>query len=351
MNNELNFSVNIIIPLLSSLIVTALVTKMLIPFLKKVKTTQQIHDDAPDSHQLKSGTPTMGGLAIILGIIVGCGAAMLRMHFSLNMLTILFIVVVFGMVGFLDDYTKVAKKRNLGLTAREKLGFQIIAAFGVAFYYVYIVKMGTHILIPFSWQSVNIGLWMIPLLAFIMVAMVNSVNLTDGLDGLAASISTVVCVFFPVIANMGLSLLHFQRGDMGSNFEIDSNVDTMFFAAAAGACLGFLIYNRYPARIFMGDTGSLALGGGIAAAAIFIRMELMLPILGLIYVIEALSVIIQVASFKLRKGKRVFKMAPIHHHFELSGWSERKVVTVFISCSLLISATAVIVVIIQALMQ
>lgn len=351
MGKGITFAINIIIPLLSAFVVSTLITRWLVPFLKRIKTTQHIHEDVPDSHQLKSGTPTMGGVGIILGVFVGCTAAMLHMQFSWNMLMILFVVLVFGLVGFLDDYKKVVNRRNLGLTALQKLVLQILLALGVAIYYVYVARMGTHILIPFTWQSVNIGRWMVVLLAFVMVAMVNSVNLTDGLDGLAAGVSTVVCVFFPIISNLGLSLLHLNQGKMPEGFQIDSNVDTMYFAATAGACLGFLIYNRHPAKIFMGDTGSLSLGGGIAAAAIFIRMELMLPILGLIYVLEALSVIIQVGSYKLRKGKRVFKMAPIHHHFELSGWSERKVVFVFIGTSLLISLTAVAVIIVEVMVN
>lgn len=343
---------DMLIPLVIAFCVTALFTWKLIPLLKKLNTTQTILEDAPEVHQEKSGTPTMGGLALIFGLVVGASASMLINGFSSNLTVVLILVLVFAGVGFLDDYTKVVKKRNLGLTARQKLALQLLLSLGFALYYVFIAHLGTEILIPFAWKSVDLGYWIIPYIVFIMVAMVNAVNLTDGLDGLAAGVTTVTSLFFPLITVLGLGLGYrlFENADgsFGVGFRVIGEVsDSMFFAALAGACMGFLVFNRYPAKIFMGDTGSLAIGGGIAAAAIVTHMELFLPILGLIFVIEALSDIIQVASYKLRNGKRVFKMAPIHHHFELSGWHEKKVVLVFVSFTALLSIISLVIMFIQ----
>ncbi|MDR3072454.1 MAG: phospho-N-acetylmuramoyl-pentapeptide-transferase [Clostridiales Family XIII bacterium] len=331
-----------LIPLLAAALVSMLITWRLIPFLKKVRSTQTIHEDAPDSHNKKSGTPTMGGVAIILGIMVGCAIAVFLVKMSLNLLVILGVLLSFGLVGFLDDYTKVAKRRNLGLTAKQKIAFQLGVSLFVALYYVFVAQMGTKILIPFVWKSVDIGYFMIPYIMFIMVAMVNAVNLTDGLDGLAAGVSTILSLFFPIICILGMHLsFNLLSGPESATAILNSTMDAMFFFSLAGACLGFLVFNRHPAKIFMGDTGSLALGGGIAAAAIFTRMELFLPIIGLLFVLEALSDIIQVAYFKISKGKRIFKMAPLHHHFELSGWSETKVVSVFTGITLLLCLISV----------
>jgi phospho-N-acetylmuramoyl-pentapeptide-transferase len=333
-------------------IATALVTKQLIPFLKRVKSTQTIHEDVPENHQAKSGTPTMGGIAIIIGIVAGCAAAMAIVEFSLNLIVILLVVVVFGLVGFLDDVQKVINKRNLGLTARQKILLQFAAALVIALYYVYVADLGTNIVVPFVWKSVDVGLWIIPYIVFVMVAMVNAVNLTDGLDGLAAGITTTVSLFFPVFTVLGLALGgNVILGAAEGTLILNGVVDAMFFASLAGACLGFLIFNKHPAKIFMGDTGSLALGGGVAVAAIFTHMELLLPIAGLIFVLEALSVVLQVGSYKLRHGKRIFKMAPLHHHYELSGWPERKVVTVFISITLVLSVAITAVMMFQTAME
>jgi phospho-N-acetylmuramoyl-pentapeptide-transferase len=325
----------ILTPILLAMLVTTFVTWRLIPLLTKLKTTQVIYNEAPERHRQKSGTPTMGGVAIVAGIIFGSTAVMLSIGFSANLLVTLIVTLVFGVVGFLDDFTKVAKRRNLGLTVRQKLLLQFAVALLVALYYVYIADMGTEILLPFIWKRIDIGLLMIPYIMFIMIAMVNSVNLTDGLDGLAGGVTAVMSLFFPVITVLGISLGSGILNGTSTPDEITGAIsDAMFFAALAGACIGFLIFNRHPARIFMGDTGSLALGGGIATAAIFTHMELMLPLVGIIFVVEALSDIIQVTSYKLRHGKRVFKMAPLHHHFELSGWHEKKVVAVFVSVTL-----------------
>ncbi|MDR0817748.1 MAG: phospho-N-acetylmuramoyl-pentapeptide-transferase [Clostridiales Family XIII bacterium] len=344
----MNLTMNILAPLIVAMVVTNIVVRHLIPYLKKIKSTQQIYEDAPDSHQIKAGTPTMGGVGIILGVLIGTVFAMGIIKVSMNLIVVLIVFVLFGAVGFLDDYTKVAKRRNLGLTAKQKIVFQLIVSIGVALYYVFFSGCGTQIVIPFIWKTVELGYWIIPYIVFIMVAMTNSVNLTDGLDGLAAGVTTVMSLFWPVIATFGVML---TRGVISGASDSDAitnyTIDAFFFSALAGACLGFLAYNRYPAKIFMGDTGSLAIGGGIAAAALFTKMELFLPVVGLIFGLEALSDIIQVASYKLRNGKRVFKMAPLHHHFELSGWREQKVVAVFVGVTIILCVITVVIIAVQ----
>jgi phospho-N-acetylmuramoyl-pentapeptide-transferase len=356
MNSALDFILQILLPLLFSFGVSAIISWKLIPFLKRVKGTQTIHEDVPDSHHRKAGTPTMGGIAIIAGCCFGSIAAMAFSGFSANIMVVLIVMLIFGFVGFFDDYKKVANRRNLGLTAKQKLLLQLVVALGVAFYYLYIAGLGTRILIPFLWRSVDIGFWIIPYIVFIIVAMVNSVNLTDGLDGLAGGVTTILSIFYPLFAifglGLGISLYPVEIDGFGGLAGLGSLAgigDAVFFIALAGACLGFLLFNRYPARIFMGDTGSLALGGGIAAGAIFSHLELLLPIVGLIFVLEALSDIIQVGSYKLRHGKRVFKMAPLHHHFEKSGWHERKVVYAFTGVTLALCLLSAFAMVIQTL--
>jgi phospho-N-acetylmuramoyl-pentapeptide-transferase len=354
MNKDgLNFALDMFLPLFLALVMTALFTWKLIPFLKRVRSTQSIHEDVPDSHHKKSGTPTMGGLAIIAGLIVGSALYMALTGFSQTLLVTLAVTALFGLVGFIDDYHKVINKRNLGLRAKQKMVLQIALGLAIAIYYVYIADMGTEIVIPFAWKSVDIGLFIIPYIVFIVVAMVNSVNLTDGLDGLAGGITAIVCMFYPLLIIIGVSLsVHSVIGAYsdiipGTALLLDSASDGGYFTSLAGACLGFLIFNRNPAKIFMGDTGSLALGGGIAVAAIFAHMELLLPIAGLVFVLEALSDIIQVGYFKLTHGKRVFKMAPLHHHFELSGWKETKVVAVFTGFTLCLCVLLLAIMLVQ----
>jgi phospho-N-acetylmuramoyl-pentapeptide-transferase len=320
---------------------------VLIPRLKKANSTQTAYELAPEEHKAKSGTPTMGGIAIIIGAVSGSGVSMLIYGFSQNLLVILLAFVVFGLIGFVDDWQKITRHRNLGLRARHKLALQIIASLAVAIWYVLPAKMGTWIIIPFSWKAYDIGPFMIAYIVFIIVAMANAVNLTDGLDGLASGATFVVSIFFPIFAMVGFGLSLMKNGEFAI-LNISQNFgDAMFFAALAGACIGFLFFNRHPAKIFMGDTGSLAIGGGLAAGAIFTRMELLLPIAGFLFVAEVLSDIIQVSVFKVCHGKRVFKMAPLHHHFELSGWHEKKVVTVFVTVTFLLCVICAAVMIAQ----
>jgi len=268
-------------------------------------------------------------------------------RFSGNLIFILSITLLFGALGMLDDLRKITKKQNLGLKARHKLLLQIILGVACAFYFVVSADMGTYIIIPFVWKAINIGWWIFPYIVFIVVAMTNAVNLTDGLDGLASGTSFTVAIFFPVFSLLGFGIAFIKNEALDAENITRAMTDAMIYPAIAGACIGFLIFNRYPAKIFMGDTGSLALGAGLSVGAIFTHMELLLPTVGLIFVIEALSVVIQVVSFKLRKGKRVFKMAPLHHHFELSGWHEKKVVKVFVSVTLIMCVICTIILVVH----
>ncbi|MCL2493974.1 MAG: phospho-N-acetylmuramoyl-pentapeptide-transferase [Clostridiales bacterium] len=343
LNLQGNITLSILIPLAVSFAVTALVTNALIPYLKRIGNLQPIYDEAPDEHKRKQGTPTMGGLAILCGIAAGTAASIFTGGSAGVKLVILCITLLFGAIGFLDDFTKITKRRNLGLRARQKLLLQILIGLLFAVWFVFGSGGSTWIVVPFAWQAVNIGYWMIPYIVFIVVAMANAVNLTDGLDGLASGVSAIISLFFPVLISIVFALTLAKNGELLIDRISMDFSGALFFAAMAGSCLGFLLFNRYPARIFMGDTGSLALGGGFAAAAITCHAELFLPIMGLIFVLEALSVIIQVGSYKLRHGKRVFKMAPLHHHFELSGWPEKKVVLVFTTVTLALCAASVVV--------
>ena len=293
--------------------VSMLVTARMIPLMRHRQFGQFIREEGPQAHLSKAGTPTMGGIAFIIGITVAIVASMfMKGSEATGKMAILLSMFAFGAIGFIDDYNKVAKKQNEGLTPKQKLLLQVI--FGAALAVFMMTKEGTTMLIPFFGKTVDFGILYIPFVIFIEVAMANAVNLTDGLDGLAASTSSIVACTFAIV---GMTV-------HGGNEPMAVAGQAVF-----GALIGFLLYNHYPAKIFMGDTGSMALGGVLSAMAIVGHMEWLLPIAGLIYVIEALSVIIQVTYFKKTGGKRVFRMAPIHHHFELGGWHETKVVRVF----------------------
>lgn len=309
--------IQIWIKLVVAFCIAVIGTPLFIPILKRIKAGQSIREEGPQSHMVKTGTPTMGGIVIIFAVLITCLTSGIL---NTDMGILLASFVAFGLIGFIDDFVKVAMKRNLGLTAFQKLLLQVAISAGLAMYQSNVSVYGTTVFIPFINAYWDFGIFYIPFVAFVVVAMVNSVNLTDGLDGLAAGVTSIVAVFFALV---------------GIDF-FGMNATTVFCAALAGACLGFLMYNKYPAKLFMGDTGSLALGGGLAAAAILMNVELILPIAGGVYVAEALSVIIQVSSYKLRNGKRVFRMAPLHHHFELGGWKETKVVIIFWMVTLLL---------------
>lgn len=302
--------------------ISLVLTYIEIPILRNLKAGQNIREEGPRTHHAKAGTPSMGGLAIIAATTITC---ITSGEMSKDMGVILAAFILFGLLGFLDDYLKVAKKQNLGLRAWQKLVLQVIIASAVALYQSSVSIYGTSVYIPLVNEHWNLGIWYVPFVAFVVVAMVNSVNLTDGLDGLASGVTILVALFFAIVA-----------------VSFGMNVGGSFNAALAGGCMGFLIFNKNPAKVFMGDTGSLALGGGLAVAAIIMNMELMLPIAGMLFVLEALSVMIQVASFKMT-GKRVFKMAPLHHHFELCGLKETHVVALFWSFTLICCVVGLII--------
>lgn len=304
--------ISIGIIMLISFIISVVITKVEIPVLKR-KAGQNIREDGPQSHLSKAGTPSMGGIAIIIAAsLTTIGAAVIGKIDGLGCALILLVFVGFGLIGFFDDYLKVIKKNNLGLRAYQKFGLQTILSVILAVYLANYTEGSTSVYIPFADIYVNFGIWYIPFVVFVVLAMTNAVNLTDGLDGLASGVTAFISLFFAV-----------------AGFTYGIVTGAYFCSAMCGACLGFLVFNRNPAKVFMGDTGSLALGGGLAAAAILMKLELLLPIVGLLYVIEALSVVLQVGYFKISGGKRIFKMAPIHHHFEKCGFSEVQVVAGF----------------------
>ena len=309
---------SILITILVAFVITAILGPVFIPVLRRIKAGQSIREDGPKAHQTKAGTPTMGGLMIILAVVITCISMTIRQGVGSEMGILLVSFVLCGLIGFCDDFIKVVKKRNLGLTALQKLIFQIVIAVILAVYQSKVSSFGTSIYVPVVKEDIDLGWFYIPFVAFVLVAMVNAVNLTDGLDGLAGGCTAITALFLAIT---------------GAGIGYTSS--SIFSAAIAGACFGFLLFNRYPAKVFMGDTGSLALGGALAAAAVMMNIELILPVAGGIFVAEVVSDIIQVVSFKTR-GKRIFRMAPLHHHFELGGWKETKVVIVFWTITLLL---------------
>ena len=280
-----------------------------IPMLARFKFGQTVRDEGPQSHLAKNGTPTMGGVMMIVAILI---TGLTRATISKGLIVGLICIVGFGFVGFLDDFIKIKMKRSLGLKAYQKIILQFALALYIAYYQYSASPSATQLVIPFTNHIINLGIWYIPFMMIFIIGTVNAVNLTDGLDGLASGVTLIVSCFFVLFA---VSI---------------SNSDVAILAAAtAGACLGFLGFNSYPAKVFMGDTGSMALGGAVVAFATLTNSPLIIIIGGFIYLAEALSVMIQVTYFKLTNGKRIFKMAPLHHHFEQCGWPETRVVFVF----------------------
>ncbi|MEA4900051.1 phospho-N-acetylmuramoyl-pentapeptide-transferase [Desulfitobacterium sp.] len=316
-----------------ALIICLILGPFLIPLLHTLKFGQNIREDGPKRHLKKAGTPTMGGIIFLVGIVA---AALLSAEqpTSAEMITVVGAMLGFGLIGFIDDFIKVVMHRSLGLRAYQKLIGQIALAIGLTWAAVYLLGRGTDIIIPFTPIHLELGWFYYPFVAFIIVGITNAVNLTDGLDGLAAGTTLISALCYTLIAMLGVT----QGGVAILAHESDLAV---FAAALTGGCLGFLRFNKYPARVFMGDTGSLALGGALAGLAVLTKTEVILLLIGGVYVIEAFSVIIQVISFKTT-GKRVFKMAPIHHHFELSGWNEWKVVLTFWTASLVCGILGII---------
>lgn len=305
--------------ILMGFLITVLLSPIFIPFLRRLKFGQSIREEGPKSHQVKTGTPTMGGIMILFSIIIT--TLIMTGKFSeptVKTYLLLLVTIGFGLLGFLDDFIKVVLKRNLGLTSKQKLLGQIIIS--VIFYFVYKQNgFPTEISLPISGFSIDLGWFFMFFIVFWLVGFSNAVNLTDGLDGLLAGTAAIAFGAYAVLAwNQ-------------SQVEV-----AIFSVAVVGAVLGFLVFNAHPAKVFMGDTGSLALGGAIATIAILIKLELLLVIIGGVFVIETLSVILQVISFKTT-GKRIFRMSPLHHHYELIGWSEWRVVVTFWSVGLILA--------------
>ena len=299
----------LIVPVLISFALSLLMGPVVIPFLRKLKMGQTERVEGVQAHLKKAGTPTMGGV-IILGSVLLTSVFYIKEYPKI--IPVLFVTLGFGLIGFLDDYLKVVMKRSDGLFPKQKMALQIVVTAVFAYYLVKVTNVPMTLLIPFSsGKYLDIGWLSIPLLFVVVIGTVNGVNFTDGLDGLASSVTVLVATFFTVVA-------------VGTRSGIEPVT-----CAVVGALLGFLLFNVYPASVFMGDTGSLALGGFVASTAYMLQMPLFIVIVGLIYLIEVLSVMIQVTYFKKTGGKRIFKMAPIHHHFELCGWSETRVVAVF----------------------
>lgn len=301
-----------------SFLVTVITGPWIIKWLISLKFGQSILEIGPNWHKKKQGTPTMGGIMFILGILVASLVFLRDMKAWIVLITAL----CFGGIGFYDDYIKVAKKRNLGLTSRQKFGLQLIVAIALVIAAELLDGEGTSILIPFVERPVSMGWLYFPFILFVILGTENSVNLTDGIDGLAAGVTAIVMLFLA-----GLSWQYMQEGMM-----------RLCLFAVAG-CLGFLVFNHYPAKVFMGDTGSLFLGGLVSASAVLLRQPLLLILIGFVYFAETLSVILQVISYKTT-GKRIFKMSPIHHHFEMCGWKETKIVGVFCAVTLLLCIVA-----------
>lgn len=300
---------NMVIPVLIAFGISVVIGPVIIPILRRLKMGQTEREDGVKSHLKKAGTPTMGGVIILLAIVI---TSLIYVREYPKVIPVLFVTLGFGLIGFLDDYLKVVLKRSDGLMPAQKFGLQLLLTAVFAFYMIKVAKIPLTLLVPFSGGKYwDIGWVAIPVLFFAVIGTVNGVNFTDGLDGLASSVTVLVATFFTVVA-------------IGTKSGIEP-----ITCAVVGALLGFLLFNVYPASVFMGDTGSLALGGFVASAAYVLQMPLFILIVGLIYLVEVLSVIIQVTYFKKTGGKRIFKMAPIHHHFELCGWSETKVVAVF----------------------
>ena len=302
-------SLSVCLPVLISFLVSVFLGPVIIPFLKRLKAGQTVRDEGPKSHLKKNGTPTMGGILILSAMIV---TSLFYMEDYPEIKPILLMTLGFGLIGFLDDYIKVILKRSMGLTPIQKMAGQLVVTGLFAYYLLKCTDISLAEKIPFMpGKERDLGWLNIPLLFFIVIGTVNGANFTDGLDGLAASVTVLAASFLSAAA-------------IGTGTRIEPVT-----CAVAGALLGFLLFNVYPASVFMGDTGSLALGGFVAAAAYMMQLQLFIPIIGCIYLIEVVSVILQVLFFKLTGGRRLFRMAPLHHHFELGGWSETRIVAFF----------------------
>lgn len=298
-----------ILSVMTAFLLTAVAAPFVIPFLRRLKCGQTVREDGPSTHLKKSGTPTMGGVLILFSVVV---TTLLFLEEYPKTAPILFLTMGFGFIGFLDDYIKVVCKSSDGLSPFQKMLGQLAVTAIFAYYMMYYTDVSFAMRVPFfSGKYIDFGVWNLPILFFIVLGTVNGTNFTDGLDGLAGSVTEIVAVFFTVVA-------------VGTESGIEP-----ITCAVAGALMGFLLFNVHPAAVFMGDTGSLALGGFVAASAYMLQMPLYIAIVGLVYLVEVASVMLQVVFYRISGGKRILKMAPLHHHFELCGWSETRIVAVF----------------------
>ena len=302
-----------ILAIIIAFAISAILCPIVIPFLHKLKFGQQVREDGPQAHLKKQGTPTMGGLVILTSIVI---TSLFYLKEYPKIIPVLFMTVGFGIIGFFDDYIKIVMKRSEGLNPKQKLLGQVAITGVFTYYLAKSGEVGTAALVPFTGgfdngYYMNMGILFVPFVFFVVLGTDNGVNFTDGLDGLCTSVTILVATFMTIVA-------------IGE----DSGISPIT-GAVVGSLLGFLLFNVYPAKVFMGDTGSLALGGFVASSAFMMQMPFFIPIVGMIYLVEVLSVIIQVTYFKASGGKRIFRMAPIHHHFELGGWPETRVVAVF----------------------
>ena len=318
---------------IAAFLLSVVLALIIIPILRKLKVGQIERDDGPQSHLKKQGTPTMGGIIMALTILIMTSGLFFLFHGGSEkqvmerLIPLAFVSVGFGVIGFIDDFIKLVLKNTKGLKPAYKMIGLLIVAVAYTLYLVKVLSLGTETYIPIIKQYIEIPIWIyVPFAIFVLLGTTNAVNLTDGVDGLATSVTTIIITALVVISMI---------------FGVKEV--SLIGCILVGACLGFLIFNLYPARVIMGDTGSLLLGGAIAGMALYLKMPLILVVLALIPIIETCSVMIQVAYYK-KTGKRVFKMAPIHHHFELSGWNENKVVSIFSIITLLLSVIAIVII-------
>ncbi len=310
----------VVMSVVISFVISVALGPVIIPFLRRLKVGQTVRDDGPQTHLKKSGTPTMGGILILISIVL---TSVFFVKDYPKIMPVLFATLGFGLIGFLDDYIKVVLKRSMGLRAWQKMLGQIVVTGVFAYYMVRYAEVDFGMKIPFVKEAyLDFGILNLPVLFIVVIATVNGANFTDGLDGLASSVTVMIATFFTAVA-------------VGTASGLEP-----ITCAVVGSLLGFLLFNVYPARVFMGDTGSLALGGFVASIAYMLQMPLFIPIVALVYAVEVVSVMIQVSYFRMTGGKRFFKMAPIHHHFELCGWSETRVVTVFTVATALLCLVA-----------
>lgn len=315
-----NYLLRTLLPVLVSFVIAVLIGPSVIGMLKKLKAAQTEREEGLESHQKKTGTPTMGGIIFLVPVVI-IGIFYATSH--KEVIPVLILTIGFGIIGFLDDYIKVVRKHNLGLRAWQKILGQFIVTMLFSVYVIKFTDISLAMKIPYTDIVLDFGIWNVPILFFIALGTANGTNFTDGVDGLCASVTAVVAAFFAIAG------MHYGA----SGAEVMSS-------AMVGALLGYLVYNVYPGKVMMGDTGSLAIGGFVTGIAYVMQMPIFIVIVGFIYAFEVISVIMQVSYFKLTHGKRIFRMAPIHHHFEKGGWSETKVVNVFTTVTILLCLVA-----------